>query len=108
MQLLLKNKLVSNVLKKQKLSTNMLKNTIGMGMPYYYRNKVQYPVRFENGKSVIGFYAKRSHEIIENECCFIQNRVIDILAKEVFISSNILIKLSFNVLLPAKKSPKES
>ena len=84
MQLLLKKKMVENLLRKQNLDTSILKNTIGMGMPYYYRNKVQYPVRVENGKTVMGFYAKRSHTIIENSCCFIQNRVIDMLAKEVF------------------------
>lgn len=84
MQLLLKNKIVANVLKKQNLDTSIIKNTVGMGMPYYYRNKAQYPVRYQNGKNVMGFYAKRTHEIIQNECCFIQNRVIDILSKEVF------------------------
>lgn len=83
-QLLLKKKLVENVLRKQKIDTSILKSTVGMGMPYYYRNKAQYPVRYENGKTVIGFYAKRSHEIVQNDCCFIQNRVIDIMAKEVF------------------------
>lgn len=92
-QLFLKSKLVANVLRKQKIDTDVLDtSTIGMGMPYYYRNKVQYPVRHENGKTVMGFYAKRSHEIIENDCCFIQNRVIDILAKEVF---ELLLKYKF-------------
>lgn len=93
MQLSLKNKLVSNVLKKQNIDTAVLKNTIGMGMPYYYRNKVQYPVRYQNGKNIIGFYAKRTHDIVENECCFIQNRVIDMLSKEVF---ELLIKNGFS------------
>lgn len=92
-QLFLKNKLVANVLRKQKIDTGVLDtSTIGMGMPYYYRNKAQYPVRYENGKTVMGFYAKRSHQIIENDCCFIQNRVIDILAKEVF---DLLLKYDF-------------
>ena len=54
MQLILKNKLVANVLKKQGLDTSILKNTVGMGMPYYYRNKAQYPVRYQKGKNVIG------------------------------------------------------
>jgi len=89
----LKNKLVANVLRKQKIDTGVLDtSTIGMGMPYYYRNKAQYPVRYESGKTVMGFYAKRSHQIVENDCCFIQNRVIDILAKEVF---DLLLKYDF-------------
>ncbi len=85
-QLLLKYKLVENVLKKQKIDIDSFKkpSTIGMGMPYYYRNKAQYPVRSLNGETIMGFYAKRSHEIVQNDCCFIQNRVIDIMAKAVF------------------------
>ena len=93
MQLLLKNKLVANVLNKQGIDTSILKSTIGMGMPYYYRNKVQYPVRHQNGKDIMGFYAKRTHDIIQNKCCFIQNRVIDMLSKEVF---ELLLKQGFS------------
>lgn len=90
MQLILKNKLVKNLLDKQKLEYNKLHNTIGMGMPYYYRNKVQYPIRQDkDGNTKLGFYLKRSHNVIENKCCYIQNRVIDILAKEL---ASLLIK----------------
>ena len=93
MQLLEKKKMVQNVLKKQGLDTNIVENTVGMGIPYYYRNKVQYPIRLdEKGNTRIGFYAKRSHEIIENDCCYIQDRVIDNLSKEIF---NILVKNGF-------------
>ncbi|MDD3303844.1 MAG: 23S rRNA (uracil(1939)-C(5))-methyltransferase RlmD [Clostridia bacterium] len=85
MQLLLKNKMVENVLKKQKVTYPNIESTIGMGMPYYYRNKVQYPIRVDRlGNTVMGFYAKRSHDIVQNSCCFIQNRVIDILSKNIF------------------------
>ena len=84
MQLILKNKMIKNVLDKQNVEYKKLDNTIGMGLPYYYRNKVQYPVcQDKEGNTKIGFYLKRSHNVIENECCYIQNRVIDILAKEV-------------------------
>ncbi len=82
-QLLLKNKIVENCLNKQKVNYEILNPTRGMGMPYYYRNKVQYPVREVDGKNKIGFYSNRSHKLVENECCFIQNRVIDMLAKKV-------------------------
>ena len=37
-----------------------------------YRNKAQYPVTEENGKIKIGFYAKRSHRVIENPDCRLQ------------------------------------
>lgn len=49
---------------------------IGMEEPYYYRNKVQFPVRINEGEktSSIGFYASRSHRIIETPICYIQDR----------------------------------
>ena len=56
-----------------------------MGIPLTYRNKAQYPVRKTiEGENKIGFYAKRSHEVIENEECLIQNEEIDKLSKEIF------------------------
>lgn len=85
MQLELKHNMVKNVLEKQNIVYKKLNQTIGMGLPYYYRNKVQYPVRTDkDGNTKIGFYSKMSHDIISNNCCYIQNRVIDILAKNVF------------------------
>jgi 23S rRNA (uracil1939-C5)-methyltransferase len=84
LQLSIKNTIVKNTLNRQGVEYNKLNHTIGMGLPYYYRNKVQYPVRNVSGINKIGFYSKRTHNIVENNCCYIQNRVIDMLAKVVF------------------------
>ena len=47
-----------------------------------YRNKAQYPVRRENGILSIGFYAKKSHRVIDGGDCFLQpeefTEIIDI------------------------------
>ena len=51
-----------------------------MGIPYNYRNKAQYPC--QNGK--IGFYSPRTHEVIENDYCYIQDEEADKLAKRAF------------------------
>ena len=84
-QLEIKKEVVKNTLDKQKVEYNELRDVIGMGIPLNYRNKAQYPVRRTiEGEDKIGFYAKRSHEIIENEKCYIQNEDIDKLSKEVF------------------------
>ena len=84
-QLDIKKEVVKNTLDKQKVDYTELKDVIGMGIPLNYRNKAQYPVRRTiEGEDKIGFYAKRSHEIIENEKCYIQNEDIDKLSKEVF------------------------
>ncbi len=37
-----------------------------------YRNKAQYPVRRENGILNIGFYAKKSHRVIDGGDCLLQ------------------------------------
>ena len=83
-QLNIKDRIITNTLTRQGVEYNKLNKIIGMGVPYYYRNKVQYPVRNINGVNTIGFYSKRTHNIVENNCCYIQDRVIDMLAKLVF------------------------
>ena len=48
---------------------------IGMDDPWFYRNKVQYPVGLDKeGRAVTGFYAGRTHAIIPVETCCIQDR----------------------------------
>ncbi|MBQ7370894.1 MAG: 23S rRNA (uracil(1939)-C(5))-methyltransferase RlmD [Blautia sp.] len=43
---------------------------IGSDSPYHYRNKAQFPVGLsKNGRFVTGFYAGRTHTIIENRDC---------------------------------------
>lgn len=50
---------------------------LGMNNPFRYRNKVQLPVREQRGEVVIGFYAQRSHDIIDMETCQIQDETAD-------------------------------
>lgn len=57
---------------KIKMDSVTVHDTIGMEPPYYYRNKVQLPVGEKNGEVQIGFYAERSHEIINIDKCYIQ------------------------------------
>ena len=48
-----------------------------MEQPWRYRNKVQLPIGLVNGKLKIGFFAPRSHEIIDMESCLIQDEIAD-------------------------------
>lgn len=58
------------------LSNIDVKPIIGMENPYYYRNKVQLPVgKDKEGQIVMGFYARRTHSIINMEECYIQSEV---------------------------------
>lgn len=65
---------------------------IGMENPYNYRNKVQLPVGQANEEINIGFYALRSHDIINMEKCYIQDEIsekIMALVKQWMIENNI-------------------
>ena len=45
---------------------------MGMEEPYHYRNKAQFPVgKNKDGKIITGFYAGRTHSIIENRDCIL-------------------------------------
>lgn len=60
------------------LSKDLVKYPLGMeDNPYRYRNKVQLPIGKVNNEVVIGFYAPRSHNIIDIENCFIQDEIAD-------------------------------
>ncbi|EDK35548.1 23S rRNA (uracil(1939)-C(5))-methyltransferase RlmD [Clostridium kluyveri] len=62
-------------------SVTKLYHTIGMENPYRYRNKVQLPVGSSKNGINIGFYAKKSHEIINMTSCFIQSETSDKIVK---------------------------
>ncbi len=55
----------------------------GMKEPYNYRNKMQFPVGLDrDGKVQIGFYAGRTHSIIDLEKCHIGHPVNDYIVAE--------------------------
>lgn len=58
-----------------KLDNSIVKFPLGMDEPWRYRNKVQLPIGMVNGELKIGFFAPRSHEIIDMETCLIQDEV---------------------------------
>ncbi|HBT19361.1 MAG TPA: 23S rRNA (uracil(1939)-C(5))-methyltransferase RlmD [Clostridiaceae bacterium] len=69
-----KKKRVSDALTRIGKSTfDQVEDTVGMEVPYAYRNKVQIPLGRVQGKFVAGFYAKRSHRIIDIEKCMVQH-----------------------------------
>lgn len=60
-----------------KLEGVLIHDTLGMQNPYRYRNKVQLPIGEKNKEVAIGFYAQRSHDIIDIDTCYIQDEVAD-------------------------------
>ena len=70
----MKQNAVQNLVNKNLKTKIEVKPTWGMGNPYHYRNKLQFPVgEDKDGKPVIGVFANRTHEIIPIENCLIQN-----------------------------------
>ena len=81
----IKQNIVQNLVNKMLKSKLKVEETIGMKNPYNYRNKAQYPVGInKEGKPTIGVFANRTHEIIQIDECFIQNKLTQDLAKFVF------------------------
>lgn len=80
----IKKDIVKNVLRKQGLDDNLVEDIYGMGVPYNYRNKVQYPVRNIDGKNMMGMFSEKSHDLIEVKDCDIQDKIINEVAKAMF------------------------
>lgn len=77
-QLKLKTDMVKAAISRiGKLKDVLIHDTVGMDEPNYYRNKAQFPVSVADGKALIGFYKKGSHEIINIESCYIQHSIND-------------------------------
>ncbi|MDG5473618.1 23S rRNA (uracil(1939)-C(5))-methyltransferase RlmD [Jeotgalibacillus sp. ET6] len=77
-QLAAKQKQVQDVMARiGKLPDVPVHPTIGMEEPWRYRNKSQVPVGLSEGRVITGFYAKRSHEIVDVNQCIIQDQVSD-------------------------------
>lgn len=83
--------------KKQKVAQNLLKagidlppdDVVGAPSLTQYRNKAQYPIRFQNGKVCGGFYRPASHSVIEGRCMIQPKLFDDILAAVIdFMNKN--------------------
>lgn len=64
-----------------KLDPSIVKYPLGMEEPWRYRNKFQLPIGLINGEVKIGFFAPRSHDIIDMESCLIQDEIGDKVVK---------------------------
>ena len=88
-QLRLKLKKVSNCLVRlgglpAETLAEVLKPVCGMERPFYYRNKMQLPIGADkNGKVNVGFFAGRTHSIIDIDRCPIGHPVCDYIIRSV-------------------------
>ena len=64
------NKVLNNLRRIGGFTDIPAEPVIGMENPFHYRNKAQYPVgRNREGKLIAGFYAGRTHSIIDHHDC---------------------------------------
>ncbi len=73
-QLRFKEKVVKDALTRIGGLTIEPEPIVGADCPFRYRNKSQYPVGEKGGRLTAGFYAQRSHDIIESEDCLLGPR----------------------------------
>ena len=81
----IKKEIVQNLINKNLNNKIDVNDVIGMENPYYYRNKLQYPVgKNKDGIPVMGVFANRTHEIIPTKECLIQNKKAQEVANTIF------------------------
>ncbi len=68
-QLLLKQKIMEDILKRMAGVDSLIKPVIGMKEPWYYRNKVVWHLTQEGNSKKIGFYRFRSRQLVEIDHC---------------------------------------
>ena len=69
-------KVESNLKRIGKFEEIPMESIIGMEDPFHYRNKAQFPFgKNRDGKIITGFYAGRTHSIIENTSCYLGKEV---------------------------------
>ncbi len=81
----MKKNAVESTLKKTLGREIKISEIIKMEEPFYYRNKLQYPIGVDEiGNPVMGVFAERTHKIISTKECKIQNRLSQKIANDIF------------------------
>lgn len=91
----IKKEAVETTLRKALGKEIKISEVLKMDKPYNYRNKLQYPVGFDNnGNPVMGVFAERTHSIISTTKCEIQDVLSQKIANDIF---DFLVKNNINV-----------
>lgn len=81
-ELKLKKNIVANAFSRIGKMDITVNDTV-FGNDKYYRNKVQYPVSPDGKKVRFGYYARRSHRIVEHEECLLQDPIFTDIASSI-------------------------
>lgn len=86
-QLEMKRDVVKEALAGEGLRGVQVELTLGMDDPWFYRNKIQFPIREQNHKLQMGYFKQRTHEVVNIKECYIQDPFlteIAQIAREIF------------------------
>lgn len=86
-QLQMKKELVEKSLAGVGLENIQVRPTIGMEDPWFYRNKIQFPIRQQNQHLQMGYFKQKSHDVVNIKECYIQDPFlteIAQIAREIF------------------------
>lgn len=72
-QLELKTGMVQENLGREGVWGIEVKPTLGMDDPWFYRNKMQFPIRSQNNRLQMGYFKARTHEVVNIKECYIQD-----------------------------------
>ena len=84
LQLELKRQYVKDCLSAQGLTDVKVEPVLGMEEPWFYRNKIQFPIRSQNGRLQMGYFKPRSHEVVNIKECYIQDPFLTEVAQIAF------------------------
>ncbi|WP_371381200.1 23S rRNA (uracil(1939)-C(5))-methyltransferase RlmD [Sporomusa aerivorans] len=77
-----RRQVVDAVTRIGKLPDVVIHPTLGAGNPWYYRNKMQFPVGSQQGNVVIGCFSQGSHDIVDTDNCLIQHQSNNAIVRE--------------------------
>lgn len=80
-QLKLKNEMIKNEFLKQGLFIKI--NEVCPSPTLAFRSKIQLPIIFSKGKTLIGYYKKNSHEIVDMETCPVHPELTNELVRKI-------------------------
>jgi 23S rRNA (uracil1939-C5)-methyltransferase len=64
---------IKDCLAREGLAEIEVKPVLGMYDPWFYRNKMQFPIRAQNNHLQMGYFKQKTHEVVNIKECYIQD-----------------------------------
>jgi 23S rRNA (uracil1939-C5)-methyltransferase len=86
-QLEMKRAAIKDAMENEGVAGIEIKPALGMEDPWFYRNKIQFPIRLQNNHLQMGYFKQKTHEVVNIKECYIQDPYlteIAQIAREIF------------------------